>query len=103
MKLKFKKLRRRPWIDEETQSASVGPLSLDVTMARGHGWSEKQIERVAEQIRVLSRRNGAISHRRGPVKGCPCVSCDPKVPDRDTDNEKRRESWRARGLWRIHR
>lgn len=105
IRAKFRKrraafMRKRRWIDEETHSTGVGPLSLDVAMARRHGWSEKQINRVAEQIGVLSRRNAAISHRNGPVPACPCVVCDPMVPDSQTDNVKRRESWRQRGLWR---
>lgn len=92
--------RNRRWINEETQSTAVGPISLDVAMARRHGWSEKQIERVAKRLGAISRFNKTLSHRKGPVKFCPCVVCDPKVKDSDTDDAKQRASWRRRGLWK---
>lgn len=55
-----------PLLDSEIQSFGVGPLNLDVSLARLHGWSEKQIARVADAIGKLARKEGSIAERRHP-------------------------------------
>lgn len=105
--------RRRPfkWTDimaadrrrnrAEVTSWGVGPVTLDLDSARKAGWSEKQIERAQDQLAAISRREGGLSHRNGPVDGCPCVTCDASVAESDLVDSYRvqRQSWRRRGLW----
>jgi hypothetical protein len=91
---------KAPLVREETTEISMGSVTLDAAMARRHGWSAAQLERAWSRLRAIARRENALSHRAGPVKGCPCVVCDPKVPDGLTDNARCRASWRRRGLWR---
>lgn len=98
----MKRFWRRPFIDEETQSVSCGAASIDVVMARRHGWSDKAIERAYAAVQKVSRRESALAHRNGPVQGCPCVVCDPKVADELTDNARCRAAWRRRGLWPVN-
>lgn len=93
----------RGWIDRLLDSAAVGvgPLSLDVTMARKHGWSPSQISRVVGQLGALSRRNHALSHRNGPPGNCPCVTCDPYAADAlcEQQGQRQRAAWRKRNLF----
>lgn len=77
-----RRLLRRE-IHEDTRSAGVGPLSIDCVMARRHGWSERQIARAYRLLGAISGREGSLSHRRGPVKGCRCVVCDPQTSNDD--------------------
>ena len=44
----------RDGIDAGTRSVAVGPLELDVAMARDHGWSEKRIRAVAREIQAIA-------------------------------------------------
>lgn len=69
-----------PPVDKDTRAASIGPVTLNVAMARRHGWSEEAINRAVKEIGRISRTESSIAHRRGPVKGCPCVYCDFTVP-----------------------
>lgn len=102
MKVRFGRfqIKRRSFIDGETHSASVGSLSIDVDMARSHGWSEKAIFRAFERIGKLSRRENALAHRNGRIKNCPCCVCDFKVSLKDLPEEYRAE--RVRMLKRMH-
>lgn len=95
------KLPRRSFIDDETQSVSRGAVSIDVEMARRHGWSDKAILRAFEAVSAIAAKEYALSHRNGPVKNCPCVVCDPGVADDLTDHPKCRAAWRRRGLWPV--
>ena len=81
---------KRPFIPPDADSHGVGPLGLDIKMARGHGWTQKQIERVAKAIGTISRREGAISHRKGRVPGCPCVVCDFNIKLKELPEEYRK-------------
>lgn len=85
----------RSGINEETSEFGVGPLNLDVKMARRHGWSEEAIEYVAKLIGDVSQREATVSHWAGPVKGCPCISCDLAVPldELDDGNLLDRSRW----------
>ena len=67
-------------VHPDTTSHGVGPLDLDVAMARRHGWSEKAIERTVKAIGEMSRRESGLAHRNGIVPGCPCVCCDLSIP-----------------------
>lgn len=45
-------------IGPDTHSYGVGPLSIDVDMARKHGWSEESIEGAADEVARSSRAYG---------------------------------------------
>lgn len=62
----MKKLPERPIVSENTTDWGVGPVGLNVDMARRHGWTEKQINRAAEELRRISRKEGGIAQRRHP-------------------------------------
>ena len=66
---------REVFINEDTTSFGVGSVTLDVDMARRHGWSERAIRRVAGVLAAISRRETNRSHRKGRVPKCPCVHC----------------------------
>lgn len=74
---------RRPFIRETTEEIACGPVELDVKMARRHGWSERAIERAWKALSAISKREGGLAHRRGPVAGCPCIVCDPRVSNQE--------------------
>lgn len=78
---------KQPYIRPTATNHGVGPLDLDLEMARRQGWSEAQLERTAKAIGTLSRREAAIAHRKGPVPGCPCVVCDFSIKLEDLPNE----------------
>lgn len=61
----------------EAISFGVGPVTLDIEMARCHGWSKEQIGRAAEELEAISIRERDIAHSRGVVPACPCLDCDP--------------------------
>jgi hypothetical protein len=65
---------KRSDIDDETREVGVGPLNLDVTMARGHGWTEKAIKRTADLIQKIAKRESAYARRRHPERyeDCNC-------------------------------
>lgn len=75
-------------IDEETREASCGPLSLNVSLARAHGYSQKQIDRMFETVSRLAKKESGISTRRFPDRNAkqlgtviflgPCCLCDGK-------------------------
>ncbi len=87
----------QPYVSETTSSTSVGCVTLDAEMARRHGWSEKQINRAAQFVHAVARRENRISHRRGPVPKCPCVTCDRKVPLEQLQGLGRIPKWRREG------
>lgn len=91
---------KRPSIHPDTRDACCGAISLNVELARRFGWSEKALNRAFDQISRISKREGALSHRAGPVNGCPCVTCDVSLRDSDLPREYRaqRTRWRHRGL-----
>ena len=70
---------KKPYVPEDAHSFGVGPLQLDVLMARRHGWTWAAIYRTAKKIGAISRREAAIAHRKGQVQDCPCVVCDQGV------------------------
>lgn len=82
MKLRFK----RPAIDEETREVHFGPVGLDCSLARAHGYSEKQLERMHDAIKRLVTKESAIARRRYPERNHdedgtwiflgPCCKCD---------------------------
>lgn len=51
-----------------THSFGVGPISLDVQMAREHGWSDKQLLRAMDKIEDLSKKESRIAVRRHPER-----------------------------------
>lgn len=53
-------------IKPDTQSYGVGPLSLDVAMARRHGWTEEMLEGAADEIAKLSRSKGMEAQSKNP-------------------------------------
>ncbi len=57
---------KRPFIDDETREASHGPLSIDVEMARAHGWSEKSILACYAILCRESNMRGAAGERAHP-------------------------------------
>jgi hypothetical protein len=86
---------------ETAHESGVGPITLDVQMARGHGWSIAQIDRALQQLGAISRREAGISHRHGPVPGCPCETCDLTTPIAglmEPSSRRRREAWRRKGI-----
>lgn len=68
---------RARYVNASTHSWGVGPVQLDVDMARTQGWSEAAIERTCDKLTTISRREGSIAHRNGPVPTCRCVKCVP--------------------------
>lgn len=52
--------------NSETSVIGVGPVSLDVAMAREHGWSEQQIERSWAALESVSLAESEISRLRRP-------------------------------------
>lgn len=102
-RLTTKQILRRVMLQrlETAHTAGVGPVSLDVAMARQHGWSIQQIDRALDELGKISRRYGDLAHRRGPVAGCPCETCDRRTPDHqlaEPSARRRRELWRRRGI-----
>lgn len=87
-------------INAETYTFGVGPLDLYVHMARTQGWSEAQIERTAEKLIAICKREAGIAHRNGPVKGCPCLTCDFRIADDllEPVGVKIRARWHRLGL-----
>ena len=53
-------------VNDETSNIGVGPVDLDVDMARRHGWSEEQIERAFETLKYVSRVEGTIAELNHP-------------------------------------
>lgn len=91
---------KRPAIKSETNEIGCGPVNLNVDLARRFGWSEKALNRAWANLAKISRREASLSHRNGPVKGCPCITCDLRVKEKDMPEEYRvqRVKWRVRGL-----
>lgn len=89
-------------INDTTTTIGVGPIELDVEMARIAGWSQAAIERAAKEIRKLSRRENALAHRNGPVASCRCVACDPQISmaGLPLEYQRQRQRWMDRGLWK---
>lgn len=57
--------------DDETVHASVGPLEMDVELARDLGWTQAQIERVWAVVERLSRSNTRVAAwREGRRESC---------------------------------
>lgn len=57
-------------------STGVGPVSLDVEMARKHGWSEALINKVAFAIGAISRQaNYETSFAKGYTYKCLVCEC----------------------------
>lgn len=87
----------------EVTSFGVGPISLDIEMARRHGWSETLIKRTQEFIGAIARDANRETHFNGPVDGCPCCVCDASTPtDKLIDCDgylDTRLNWERRGLW----
>lgn len=48
-------------IDDETCQAGVGPLTIDVEMARSHGWHGRQIAEVWALLATASRKHGRVA------------------------------------------
>jgi hypothetical protein len=59
--------KRRP-IDDETREVSWGCLSLNVSLARGHGWSEKQLDRVHDQLAKIAKKESRIAGKAHPER-----------------------------------
>lgn len=53
-------------VGSDTYEISHGPISLDATMARNHGWTENQIERAFETLKYVSRVEGTIAELNNP-------------------------------------
>ncbi len=74
-------------ISPTSNSHGIGPLTIDLAMARRHGWSQEQLQKVVGLIGDISRREGDVSHWKGPVENCPCVTCDLQVETKDLPDE----------------
>lgn len=68
----------QPSINEETREIGTAAVTLDVTLARAYGLSEKAIVRLWERMSTAARSELRLSHRKGRVRTCVCVDCDPK-------------------------
>jgi hypothetical protein len=44
----------------------MGPVSLDVSMARAGGWSEEQIERAWSALEAVAQAEGEIARLNNP-------------------------------------
>lgn len=53
-------------VSPETSEVSMGPISLDVDMARGHGWTEGQIERAWFVLQAVAKAEGEVAGLRHP-------------------------------------
>ena len=47
-------------------SASMGPVSLDVSMAKAHGWSDAALARAWAALEAVARRESGYARRRYP-------------------------------------
>lgn len=87
MDLRLSDVPGHPFSDrdsEDTQESSVGPISLNWTMARKWGWTEDQLQRTAMILAQLSRREGRIAaHRQG--RTVTCFYCECWVPPEGCD------------------
>ncbi len=66
-------------IKEDTRSFGVGPISLDVEMARKLGWTREQIDQAAAAVAFLAR---GVSLTRDQESGDACESCFGRTPDK---------------------
>jgi hypothetical protein len=63
-------------INSETRSFGIGPVVLDVEMARAQGWSEKIIQQAAFAIGAISREaNYQAALSKGHTHRCPVCEC----------------------------
>jgi hypothetical protein len=53
-------------VPEDTQEIGMGPVNLDASMARRHGWSEQQIRRAWEVLRMVAQAEGEIAQANHP-------------------------------------
>lgn len=60
------KTNKRKAINDETLNISNGPVLLDVEHARMWGWTEKEIERVFDEIAKISQKVTAKASKRRP-------------------------------------
>jgi len=61
---------------ETTRSSGVGPVHVNIDMARGHGWSERQISRCLAVCHASSRLEGRlVNHAKGYTRQCPVCEC----------------------------
>lgn len=66
----------RRGINEDTTSIGVGCATLDVTMARKHGWTQDDIQRTWETIAAAVRAtNQQVARRVGHTRQCPDCEC----------------------------
>lgn len=79
-------------------SSGVGPISLDVEMARKHGWTTEQIDVAAYILAEISRANSkAVALRNGHTRQCPVCECwtvphgNCHLCEENKQNERRRE------------
>ncbi len=62
----------------DISESGVGPLSIDIEMARELGWADDDIERAHEAL-VLIARGAAMTAAMKMGRFCEhCGSCDPK-------------------------
>lgn len=60
----------------ELFTVGVGPLSFDVEMARSHGWSDKEIERLWDRLEhAYQRASRRMNRRHGRTAICPRCEC----------------------------
>ncbi len=68
--------RHSNYDSRETHSFSVGPVTLDVDMARENGWDYYQIARACDILSTVSRTEYRIaSHREGLTRQCKACEC----------------------------
>ena len=65
-------LSKRRRGDRDFTSVGVGPISLDVSMARSLGWSEDLIDAVSDSILLLARGAGSTA---ATERGSQCEVC----------------------------
>jgi len=59
---------RAPLVGADTQAFSVGAVTLDVDMARAHGWSEPDVNKAAARLEEISRFYGRRARARYPER-----------------------------------
>jgi len=56
-------------VNDETSEIGMGPVNLNIAMARDHGWSKEQIERAWSVLEAVSMSEGEIAKLRSHVSG----------------------------------
>lgn len=53
-------------IDDQTGSVGIGCVAIDCEMARKHGYTNRQLERLFNAVTSLARKETGIAKRRHP-------------------------------------